>query len=100
MRASQKIPEAHMKLTAFFAAVFCLASNAQASHLCARKAVETAKENSRGSTLVALEQIDAGKSYLVGYDVAIKNRSEGSVEEFRIILMSSDCSVVSVTPAL
>ena len=77
-----------------------VAGQAQASMVCAQKAVTVAKENSRGSTLVAIEKVDAGRSYLVGYDIAIQNRSSGTVDAYRIILMTSDCSVVSVTPAL
>jgi hypothetical protein len=83
---------------------FVLAAQSQAyAHTppnCAQKAVVVAKENSRGSTLVGIQKINAGKSYLVGYDVAIENTSNGNVDAFRIVMMSSDCTVVSVTPSL
>ncbi len=87
-----------MKSVLAFSLLFTM--HAQAAPDCAQEAVTVAKTSSRGSTLVGLQRFDAGRDYLVGYEVAIENQSNGRVDAFRIILMSSDCSVVSVKPAL
>ena len=70
--------------------------SAFASDDCEKRAVSLARTNSNLGKLAGFSTIPVARDYLLGYRVQIVSNSGRRSDTFRIILMKSDCSTVSM----
>ena len=70
--------------------------SAFASENCESRAVSIARSNSNLGKLADFSSVSVERDYLLGYRVQIISNDGRRSDTFRIVLMKSDCSTVSV----